>query len=714
MTNNPKKSSQTSGSALVFELATEEIPAKYQQNLQNDWAKRLPALFKATGIAYSGVEVLASARRIAFSIEAIEAQGSDTSETLQGPAKGVALNADGKPAPALIGFAKKAGLPPDKITFEDSAKGSYAVAHIVRKGKALQEVLPGILHELISGYRFPRSMRWADLTTTYARPILGYFLQYGAKPLTLAKEVLDGNILREIPFHSLRGHFILDHEPIELKDAADYVSVLAARGIHMNSAERRSLISADLTKVAESEKLALIENNDLLDEVNYLVEQPSVVVGSFSEDFLRLPESVILSELNQHQRYFGMRTAAGALSNKFLIVANNAGSAEITQKNIRSGNERVVRSRLSDGAFFFDEDLKRPLPDRVADLATLVFHEGLKTYLEKATRLAGFAEFLAPKGVDLTALRTAATLSKADLTTALVYEFDHLQGEIGAVYARSAEIAEPVCVAIHEHYLPRFQGDSLPKSMLGALVSLADKWDNIMAAFILGKEPTASQDPFAIRRQSLYFIQIVVAQKLTVSLAELLKESYKVYAPVKNIPDDAQKATTEKILLFLKARLATIFESEGFDKKLSRAAIFSGSDDVYDLFARASALRSIADRDFASFQALLTAFKRMANITSEHSAKSTLDPSLFKKPQENALYDFSKKLEAKSKAPEPDPTARYTGIFEEFASGKMVVDAFFSEVMVNDEDLAVRNNRMALLSQILSVVRGLIALEELT
>lgn len=590
---------------LLFELATEEIPAAYQMNLWHDWQRRLPQLLANTGLRHGKVTVFAGVRRIAFTVETIEERAADTSETLHGPAKSVALTADGQPTPALVGFAKKAGVLPEEIKFTDGPKGAYATATVMRKGKSLREVLPVLLDQLIGGFRFPRSMRWADLRNVYARPIAGYFLLYGKDRWELEPTSLKGTALEAINFRPVRGHFVLDKTPLTINSAEQYASALRTLGIIADAQERRERIAALLQQAAAAESLGLIENEALLDEVNFLVERPSVVVGSFPSDYLRLPDGVILSEMNQHQRYFGLRERNGSLANRFLIVANADTQNSAAVENIRSGNERVLRARLADGAFFFDEDLKRPLADRVDDLRQIVFHEGLGTYREKVERIASFATIFAGNNErEIPQITQAARLCKADLTTQLVYEFDHLQGEIGAVYAAKSGVAEEICIAIEEHYRPRFQGDALPSTRLATLISLADKWDNTFAAFLLGKEPTASQDPFAIRRQSLYIIQMLVAEKIRLPLARLIDESLSIYQKYFSGKVDTA-ALREKMVSFFKARLVTIFESEGFDKKLTRAAIFSGADDAYELFARGTALRNIAEKDRTSFDALL-------------------------------------------------------------------------------------------------------------
>lgn len=705
-----------STSSLLFELATEEIPAAYQKNLVADWEKRLPQLIKATGLKHDAITVFGTARRIAFVATAIAERGEDITETLQGPAKSVALDANGQPTPALVGFAKKAGIAPENVTFHAGPKGEYASATVTHAGKTLRGSLPKLLHTLISESRFPRSMRWADLPTIYARPVAGYFLQYGKTKWDLSREEVKDTLLEHLPFRPVRGHFILDKNPLAIADAADYASTLAAHEIIASPAARRDKILTLLNTAAAQEKLELIANNALLDEVNYLVERPAVVVGSFSPDYLRLPDGVILSEMNQHQRYFGLRekgsNGTGKLSNRFLIVANADISGKNTVENIRGGNERVLRARLSDGAFFFDEDLKRPLGDRVADLSQIVFHDGLKTYLEKTQRIASFAAMFAQGKIAEPVLKKTAELIKADLTTALVYEFDHLQGEIGAVYAARAGESAEVCTAIQEHYLPRFQGDALPGSLLGAVMSLSDKWDNIVAAFVLGKEPTASQDPFAIRRQTLYFIQILVSHKISAPLGELIDSSLKIFSAMKSVPPAEMAEIKNKIVQFFKGRLVTIFESEGFDKKLTRAAIFSHSDDAFDLYARASALKDIAEKDRARFDALLTAFKRMANING--AATGSPDKALFSDEAEHALLAFAAELHKLGAQKTADPLLHYRTIFSAFAAGKETVDAFFDNVMVNHEDAKIRANRQALLAYALSAVNTLLDLEQLS
>jgi glycyl-tRNA synthetase beta chain len=697
---------------LLFELATEEIPAAYQKNLWLDWEKRLPQLLATTGLKHGKVNVFATARRIAFCVEAIDERAEDTTETLQGPAKNVALTADGKPTPALVGFAKKAGIEPAQVTFSESPKGTYATATIVRKGKTLREVLPTLLHELCGNYRFPRSMRWADQNNVYARPIAGYFLLYGDQQWELEEAELKATVLEAIPFRAVRSHFILDKEPLSIASASAYSATLHSHGIIADPRLRRETIARLLNEAAAAEGLTLIANEALLDEVNFLVERPSIVVGSFPADYLRLPDGVILSEMNQHQRYFGLRDQQGKLANRFLIVANADTKNPAAVQNIRSGNERVLRARLSDGAFFYDEDLKRPLADRIQDLQQIVFHEGLGTYLEKVERIAAFAAVFGKDEGELPLIREAARLCKADLTTQLVYEFDHLQGEIGAVYAEQSGVSAVICTAIREHYLPRFQGDALPSTRLGTLLSLADKWDNTFAAFLLGKEPTASQDPFAIRRQSLYIIQMLVAQKIRLPLSHLIDESLKNYAKDYSGKTDT-KQLREKIIQFFKARLVTIFEGEGFDKRLTRAAIFSGSDDAYDLYTRAAALRDIAEKDRDSFDALLAAFKRMANILRDVQNAGEVNTTLLSQTEELALHAFAQKLHGMAGESVADPLAHYRTIFSEFAAGKPIVDAFFDKVMVNHDDAAIRTNRQNLLAYTLAAVTQLLDLEQL-
>lgn len=699
---------------LLFELATEEIPAAYQKNLWLDWQRRLPQLLAATGLKHGAVHVFAGVRRIAFTVGAIEERAEDTTETLHGPAKSAALTADGKPTPALIGFAKKAGIAPENIQFSDGPKGAYATATVTRKGKSLREVLPSLLDQLITGFRFPRSMRWAELNNVYARPIAGYFLMYGKAVWELDPNALKGTALEAISLRPVRGHFVLDKTPITLGYADQYAEALHALGIVADAHARRERIAALLQEAAAAEKLHLIENETLLDEVTFLVERPSMVTGSFPSDYLRLPDGVILSEMNQHQRYFGLREKNGKLANRFLIVANADTKNPVAVENIRSGNERVLRARLADGAFFFDEDLKRPLAERVDDLKQIVFHEGLGTYREKVERIASFAAIFAGNNEgELPLINQASRLCKADLTTQLVYEFDHLQGEIGAVYAAKSGVAEEICIAIEQHYHPRFQGDTLPSTRLSTLISLADKWDNTVAAFLLGKEPTASQDPFAIRRQSLYIIQMLVAEKIRLPLSRLIDASLEIYQKDFSGKIDTA-ALREKVVSFFKARLVTIFENEGFDKKLTRAAIFSGADDAYDLFARGSALRTIAQKDRQSFDALLSAFKRMANILKDVKNPGPVNTSLLSQSEELALHAFAQKLHGMARENVADPMVHYAAIFAEFAAGKPIVDAFFDKVMVNHEDALLRSNRQNLLAYTLGAVTQLLDLEQLT
>ena len=698
---------------LIFELATEEIPAAYQKNLYADWKKRAPQLFQNAGFTFSELKVYATARRIALLVKDLPQTTESKSTVIQGPAKNVAYDQQGNPTAALQGFAKKAGIEASAVQFSVTPKGEYASATLTTQGKNLNEMLPSILEELVTQFRFPRSQKWSDLPVVYARPIAGYTLLYGSTKLDLAASSKADSIFKSIASRPVRGHFILNKDPLKFQLAGDYESLLGEQGVIVEVDARRKKVLQLLETTASQLKLTLIKNEALLDEVNFLIESPHIIVGAYPADFSRLPDSVILSEMNQHQRYFGLRKPDGTLSEKFLIVANNGGS-KITDDNIRTGNERVLKARLSDGAFFFDEDLKRPLSSRVDDLKQIVFHDALKTMREKVDRIAELAQTLdSKKSFDANTLKQAAHLSKADLTTALVYEFDHLQGEIGAVYAEHEKIQPAICVAIKEHYQPRFMDDALPESDLGAIISLADKFDNIVAAFLLGKEPSSSQDPLAIRRQTLYFIQILVRKAWQVSLSQLIASSLKTFRPLKPLSESEEKIIVEKILAFFRTRLTTIFEAEGFDKKMTRAAVFTTSDDCFDLFSRADALRQIAQKNSADFTSLLAAFRRMANILKDAPPSLIVDEKLLSEKEEKALFAFSQRLSSLLAKPKISLQNRYLDFFSALADGKSTVDAFFDHVMVNHEDPKIKNNRLALLTEFTDNIRQILALDEL-
>ncbi|MDH5717823.1 MAG: glycine--tRNA ligase subunit beta [Spirochaetia bacterium] len=697
----------------IFELYTEEIPASYQMAAIKQLEKKVPQELLKNQIVCDKIQAGGSPRRLFVYIENLSSLQNETEEEVKGPPKNVCYDKNNKPTAALEGFAKKVNLPLEKIKFQNIGKAEYACAKIKQGGKHIEEVFPELFEKLIFSIDFPKVMKWNDLDIEYPRPIIQYLSIYGDKPMKFSTEIWSQieqgkNVL---------GHFILDEKPIELKDPCDYFAVLKEKGIIVDHTKRKEAINKMLEEEASKNSLSAIIDNSLLEEVTFIVERPEVVCAEFPEDFLHLPDIVALSEMQKHQKYFGMRDKNKKLSSKFLIVTNASLKSKTSNFNIKSGNERVLKARLSDGDFFYKEDRKITLEKRIEKLKNIVFQETLGSMFDKKERIKQIASFFTQtsslfESIEKNKIDRASDLLKTDLTTQLVYEFDHLQGEIGKIYAKLDSEDIEVSEAIFEHYLPRFQDDIYPKTKLGILLSLCEKFDNIYAGFILGKNPTASQDPFGLRRQAIYAIDIIIQNKIQFDFISFIKNFKNLYL-IKNI----NKEIDEQIWEFFKGRIGGIFEKQGFNKKLIAAGLKTNSKDIYDLYCKLSAMKDIeSDKEFEN---LMTAFKRMNNIVEDalkkkifQKEKAVIQENLFEKDEEKKLYETGKQLSKEIKS-ENMRTEDYEKFFLMLAKSKQNVDLFFDNVMVMVDDKKIQQNRLVLLYSVLQPVKSILDLESL-
>jgi len=690
----------------LFELYTEEIPSFYQIRAISDWREKLVLQLQDNLLECSSVETGGTSRRIYAIVHNLKPNQISGRKKIKGPPQELCQK-DGKPTSALLGFAKKTGIGAEEANFEMWDGKMYATAEINIGGKAIQDVFPGIFENLVKTQFFPRSMRWGSSSMTYARPVIQYFAMYGSSILKFTSGIWEFISASQRPI----GHFILGPEKVEFENASQYVAAMEKAGILVHPEIRREKIKKMLIEYASNESVVM--NNKLLDEVNFLVEKPVVIRGSFSREFLEMPGIVILSEMEEHQKYFGLLQTAGSadsLSNEFLVVANGDSKDTEAMGNIRRGNEKVLRARLADGSYFFREDRKKKLIEREGDLKRMVFHEGLGTLYDKKERIKEIAKILSKyiySDVNPAKMIRACDLMKADLTTHLVYEFDHLQGEIGSVYAALDGEDEEVCNSIREHYLPRNENDNPPQSKMGLLLSFADKLDNILSGFILGKQPTSSQDPLGLRRQTLYIIEMMIHNKINLSTTGLTQQLLAIYGSFKVNNTNILKEIQE----FFSGRLATIFEKEGFDRKLINAALDARSDRIYEMFLKLDSLRAMKEDE--NFISMMSAFKRMNNIVQDYCAKNddaipVLNEKLFELAQEKRLYEISQEIKNKTKKISGVDRQEYEDVFVYLASVKSDVDNFFDRVMVMHEKKDIKMNRLAILNQAVQSVKDLI------
>ncbi|MFA4903024.1 MAG: glycine--tRNA ligase subunit beta [Desulfobaccales bacterium] len=669
---------------LLLEIGTEEIPARFLPPALEEMAASFRKLLDAERIGVGEILTYGTPRRLALvARELAEAQAEVATEEI-GPPKAVAFDAAGKPTPAAQGFAKKQGVAVSDLIEVDTPRGVYLAIKKSTTGRPTAERLPELLPGFILGLSFPKSMHWGAETITFARPIHWILARYGGAVVPFALgDVTSGG--------DTRGHRFLAPQAVEVADGQAYVAALKAANVIVDPAARRALLEQELTQAAAGVKGEVVANPGLLEENTFLVEYPSVVVGNFEDKFLALPDEVLITSMREHQRYFSLRGQDGRLLPHFIAVNN---TLTRDPNVVRQGHERVIRARLSDAMFFYQEDAKVPLANRVDALKGVMFHSLLGTSYEKMERFrelaAALAAQLAPELTDQ--VKRAATLCKADITTEMVGEFPSLQGVMGRQYAKLSGEAPEVAEALFTHYLPRHADDELPKDRIGALVSLADRLDTICGCFGVGLSPTGTADPYGLRRHALAVIRIVRSQELHLDLAaavaaalELLKGKIS-----RNMAD-----TALEVLDFFQTRLQHLLLTEGFEHETITAVLAAGWRDVVDAADKVRALHEF--RQNPEFPSLALAFKRVINIA-QAAEPGEVNSALFEHGEENILYQSTKVMEEQvTQALEQRDYSEVCGVL---ARLRGPVDCFFDKVLVMAEDPKLRRNRLALLVRI--------------
>lgn len=666
---------------LLLEIGTEEIPAHAMPGILRDLAAKAEKALDALRLSHGAVRTFGTPRRAALVVEALAERQPDVERERRGPSAAAAFDADGKPTKAAQGFARGQGIAPEALVQRDGYV--YAIVH--EAGRETAALLPEVLAGLVTGLSFPNSMRWGDLDFKFIRPLRWLVALYGAEvvPFTVAR-VASGRLSR--------GHRFLGHETFLIACASAYGAACEAEYVIVDPERRREMIRAQARAAAEARGGVVEITEDLLEEVTYLVEYPTALCGSFEPSYLSLPPEAVITPMRDHQRYFPVKDAEGRLLPLFVTV-RNGGTAYLDV--VRRGNERVLRARLADARFFFDEDRKKPLEAHLDKLKTVVFQEGLGTVYDKAGRLERLAARIADAfGADAArkakAMR-AARLAKADLVTGMVTEFTELQGVMGRAYALlDGEDAE-VAAAIDEHYRPRFAGDAAPETEAGRIVSFADKLDNITATFSRGLLPTGSEDPFALRRQALGLVRMMIEAKRHVALAPLVDAAMDELG-VRGEP--AREKLRREVGAFMRLRLKNVLDEAGVRYDAADAAL-PYIDDVYGAYRRALALDEAVRAD--AFLETVQAFTRAGRLAAQGAGRA-VDERALAVPEERALWAAC--METKRAADERLAAADYAGAIEALHALAAPVDAFFDAVMVMDEDEAVRANRLALLAAV--------------
>lgn len=690
------------GSELLLEIGTEEIPARFLPPVMQEMAESLRKRLDQARIGVGEIVTWATPRRLALVARKVAAGQAEAVQEIIGPPKAVAFDQYGKATPAAQGFAKAQGVAVSDLVEVDTPRGVYLAVSKSAAGRPTTECLPEILPEFIMGLSFPKSMRWGDLPETFARPIHWILARFAGQVVDFPlADVTSGTVTY--------GHRFLGPQAIEVKDAASYLAALQKAHVLVDPATRRAHLEKELAQAAAGVGGEVVPNPGLLEENIFLVEYPSVVVGSFDKKFLALPDEVLITSMREHQRYFSLRGQDGKLLAHFIAVNNT-----LTRNPdvVRQGHERVLRARLSDAMYFYEVDSKTPLENRVEALKGVMFHSSLGTSYEKMERFRELAVALAGQlAPELTEkVRRAATLAKADIDTEMVGEFPSLQGVMGEKYSLLTGEDPQVATALFSHYLPRHADDILPGDPVGALVGLADRLDTICGFFGVGLNPTGTADPYGLRRHALAIIRILRAQQLHLDLPEFVSQSLEL---LKSKLSRTPEETALEVLDFLQTRLQHLLLAEGFTQETVAAVLAAGWRDVADAVDKVRALEEI--RKSPDFPALAVAFKRVINI-SRGAEAGEVDELLFEYPEEKQLWDATvlmqdevEKVFAKvkyKKAGEP-PKARiperprdYSRLCRALAQLRGPVDAFFDKVMVMAEDERVRRNRLSLLARI--------------
>lgn len=670
--------------AFLLEIGTEEIPARFMNPALAQLREAAARELGAARLSYDEIKVFGTPRRLALLVEGLAGRQQELVEKKKGPAAKAAFQADGTPTKAAYGFARSQGVDVSELLTEDVNGTAYVFAVRKEEGKRIGELLPILCRRLIGSLSFPKPMFWHDKDVRFARPIRWLAALWGKETVAFSFAGLNSG-------NKTRGHRFLAPEAVEIEEASLYPEILKRSFVIADPQEREKQIVLQVEKAAEKLGGRTVFDAGLLEEVVNLVEYPKAVTGEFSREYLELPQEVLITVMRIHQRYFPVFNADGEIMPYFITVCNGTDDAYL--QNVQAGNERVLRARLADARFFFNEDSKQPLADYVDKLDKIVFLEPVGTMKRKTERLVAFVELLSrelqlPAGVRETAAR-AAYLAKADLMTGMVSEFPELQGTMGMHYALRSGESEEVAVAVHEHYAPRFAGDEPARSLPGALVAIADKMDTLAACFGLGLLPSGSQDPYALRRGAAGVVAALSLHKLTVPLGRLCEIALE---GLKAELDGDFAETARRMEDFLLQRVQHSLSEQQIRYDVIDAVLKGKIRDLPGI--RGSAFLLQSKLDSPELDRLLTPFTRAANLT-RGQKPAAVDPGLFTTAAERELYAAARVAEAAVK--EGVVGRQYEKVFTALAPLFMPIERFFDEVMVMTDDAAIRNNRLALL-----------------
>ncbi|MGD6779546.1 glycine--tRNA ligase subunit beta [Sutcliffiella horikoshii] len=675
----------------LFEIGLEEMPARFVTDSMNQLQEKVKAWLETNQLAYENIHAYSTPRRLAVLVEGLVERQEDVTLEAKGPAKKVALSSDGEWSKAAQGFTRGQGLTVEDIYFKEINGVEYVHVKKHVEGKETKEILSGIA-SVATSLHFPKNMRWADEDLRYVRPIKWLIALFG-------EEVIPVEIAKVKSDRVSTGHRFLGGQ-VELKDAGSYVEELLSNYVIVNAMERKEAIRKQLSIIGEENGWNIPVDEALLEEVNNLVEYPTALFGTFESEYLTLPEEVLITSMKEHQRYFPVKSDEGTLLPYFVTVRN--GNHE-NLDNVARGNEKVLRARLSDAAFFSKEDEKLVIDEAIKKLDKIVFHEEIGTTGDKVRRVQTIATDLAKVvNVDNETqkhVERAASIYKFDLVSHMVYEFPELQGIMGEKYAVAKGESPVVAKAINEHYMPRSAEDQTASSDVGAILSISEKMDTIVGFFAIGVIPTGSQDPYALRRQASGIIQTILNKDWTFSLETFMHSVVERYVE-KGIAKKDTNEIMEDLLVFFKLRLKNNLSERGVRYDIVEALLELPLENVCSTVKKAETLET--KKNEADFKETMESLSRVCNIAKKATLSTKVQENLLNQEQEQELYkQFNSKKDLVLRAAENQD---FTVAYEELASLKPAIDAFFDNIMVMTEDEAIKANRLALMDDMAKVI----------
>jgi glycyl-tRNA synthetase beta chain len=666
---------------MLLEIGTEEIPARFLPEAMAKLKENAASMFTEQRMLFGQINAYATPRRLALIAEVAPEQTENEKE-IWGPPVNVAFDKEGKPTKAAEAFAKSSGLSVDALLRKEKGKGTYLVASVKEAANPTAGLLPELLQKLVLSLNFPKSMRWGDGTIRFPRPIHWILATYRNALVEFNIENIKSGV-------STRGHRFLSPVVADVTDDRKYFSLLKDNFVFVDPEERKKMILDGARQLALSIDASVVEDDALLNHVAYLVEYPVPVIGDFPEEYLSLPEELLITVMKGHQKYFAIRGNNGKLTNRFIVVSNTKVENAAT---VAKGAQKVIKARFEDARFYYVDDKKISLTERNEGLKKVIFHDKIGTVYAKTERIASLAKYIAQKTCPALVLdaETAGRLAKADLISGVVFEFPELQGIMGSYYAKNDGLSKDIALAISEHYLPAFSGDRIPSGELGVAVSLADKTDNIASFFMIGMTPSGAEDPFALRRQALGIISILSQTKSELLLSDLFMKGLEPY------PDCDKNKIIDEILNFFEQRLDPLLQSMGFPYDAVAAVThFVRNEPMVTLRDRAEALVEL--KKAAECELFLQLMKRVNNIAPKHDMPA-VDPGLFKQDEEKALWTaFS---EVKPSIEKHIAARKYTDAMSAIKTLATPINKFFDKVLVMDKDEAIKQNRLALIKDI--------------